>query len=258
MQCCSPCGAAGLRNERYQKGAEMLGNHVLAVRLGGIYALRRLAEEYPEQYHIQVMSLLCAFVRLPSPNNGIESYPQMHEVQSEETLALRADVQDAMQAIALRGFTGISMESREKDFKLYLRDAHISGLQLRNANLSKAWLTNANLSGAVLPYVDLSSARLRLANLSSTELRNSDLSNAALWGANLSGAVLWNANLSGSDFCGAGARSPSCRTPAWGLTQAQLDQARADTDDPPMLDGLLDAETGEPLVWRRKPINADP
>ena len=51
----------GLLNERYQKGAEMLGSEVLAVRLGGIYALQRLAEEHPEQYHIQVLRLLCAF-----------------------------------------------------------------------------------------------------------------------------------------------------------------------------------------------------
>ena len=36
----------GLLNERYQKGAEMLGSKVLAVRLGGIYALDRLAREY--------------------------------------------------------------------------------------------------------------------------------------------------------------------------------------------------------------------
>ena len=30
-----------LRNERYQKGAEMLGSNVLSVRLGGIFALQR-------------------------------------------------------------------------------------------------------------------------------------------------------------------------------------------------------------------------
>ena len=33
----------GLLNERYQKGAEMLGSAVLSVRLGGIYALQHLA-----------------------------------------------------------------------------------------------------------------------------------------------------------------------------------------------------------------------
>ena len=59
----------GLLNERYQKGAEMLGSGVLSVRLGGIYALRRLAEEHPE-YHIQIMGLFCAFVRHPTEDSG--------------------------------------------------------------------------------------------------------------------------------------------------------------------------------------------
>ena len=35
----------GLLNERYQKGAEMLGSDVLTVRLAGIYALARLDRE---------------------------------------------------------------------------------------------------------------------------------------------------------------------------------------------------------------------
>ena len=54
-----------LLNERCQRGAEMLGNGVLSVRLGGIYALQRLAEERPEQYHLQIMRLFCAFARQP-------------------------------------------------------------------------------------------------------------------------------------------------------------------------------------------------
>ena len=53
----------GLLNERYQKGAEMLGSEVLSVRLGGIYALARLAREHPGDYHTQIMSLLCTFSR---------------------------------------------------------------------------------------------------------------------------------------------------------------------------------------------------
>ena len=44
----------------------MLGSEVLSVRLGGIYALQRLAEEEPKQYHVQIMRLFCAFVRNPT------------------------------------------------------------------------------------------------------------------------------------------------------------------------------------------------
>lgn len=46
-----------LLNERYQKGAEMLGSQVLTVRLGGIYALERLAAEH----QIFITSKLCSF-----------------------------------------------------------------------------------------------------------------------------------------------------------------------------------------------------
>ena len=58
----------GLLNERYQKGAEMLGSPVLAVRMGGIYALQQLAQDHPDTYHLQVMNLFCAFVRRPPPD----------------------------------------------------------------------------------------------------------------------------------------------------------------------------------------------
>ena len=243
----------GLLNERYQKGAEMLGSDVLSVRMGGIYALRRLAEEFPDQYHIQVMNLLCAFVRLPTPDKRVGIYVTACEGQLEGTPELRSDVQEVMQSIGLRSAAGVSLERVENDFKLYLRDANLSGVQVRNANLSRAWLTNADLSGAVLPYANLSRARLRRANLAGGNFRWTDLSYALFWGANLSGAILQGADLSGADMCGTDARSTAFRESVRGLTQAQLDEAHTDPDNPPKLDGVLDADTGQPLVWHGRP-----
>ena len=63
----------GLLHERYQKGAEMLGSELLSVRLGGIYALQRLAENHPGQYHIQIMHLFCAFVRHPTTDASVQA-----------------------------------------------------------------------------------------------------------------------------------------------------------------------------------------
>ena len=237
----------GLLNERYQKAAEMLGSEVLSVRMGGIYALQRLAEEHPTQYHVQVIRLLCAFVRNPTKDTGIEFHTEGDEEQDEQTL--RADVQDIMQAIGSRNLACISLE-RGEEFKLYLRGADMGHLQVRAARLSGAWLTKANLSGAVLPHADLSSARLRQANLSAAQFRHADLSDAKFWGADLSRAILYDANLSGADLCGVDANSPVYKEPVHGLTQAQLDEARADSDNPPKLDGVLDAKTGKQLIWR--------
>ena len=80
----------GLLNERYQRGVEMLGSAVLSVRIGGIYALRSLAEDYPEQYHIEAMRSLCAFVRNPTK---YEPQPPGGEPEPRE------DVQVALDAI---------------------------------------------------------------------------------------------------------------------------------------------------------------
>ena len=84
-----------LLNERYQKGAEMLGSKVLAVRLGGIYALARLARDHSGDYHTQVMSLLCAFVRNPTGEPVGASLPI-------NGLRVREDVQAVMTAVGER------------------------------------------------------------------------------------------------------------------------------------------------------------
>ena len=124
-----------------------------------------------------------------------------------------------------------------------LRDANLSGADLRGANLSKAQLGNVDLTDANLGGTG--------ADLSGADLTGANLTGANLGRANLSGTNLAGANLTGADFsrdCLSGDPSP-----AMGLTQRQLDQARADPNDPPILDGTLDSETDEPLLWRSQP-----
>ena len=82
------------------------------------------------------------------------------------------------------------------------------------------------------------------------DLRRANLSNAILAEADLSGAELREVKLSGTKFAVKDYR------PARGLTQAQLDQARADPDNPPKLDGVEDAVTGKQLVWRGEPCES--
>ncbi len=234
-------------NDRYQKGAEMLGSEALSVRTGGIYALRSLSEEHADSYHLQVMQVFCSFVRYPTKDDGTEFRADSDEEEDERML--RADVQDIMRAIGSRDPASICLE-REEDFKLYLRGADLSYMQVRSARLSSAWLTKADLSGSELRHADLSGARMRQADLSGAKLHNADLSEAQFWSANLSNAMLRDANLSGADFCGVDAKSAAYRESARGLTQGQLDDAWADPDNPPKLDGVLDADTGQQLVWR--------
>ena len=196
---------------------------------------------------------------------------------------LREDVKAVMEAIATRSKKGIELE-RDAGFRLDFRDANLSNLNLHRihgVNLSGAILTDANLSGISLSPgtdlsgirdgygVNLSNARLNRVNFEATnlweadlsdslliradlqiaDLRYADVSNAILANAELSGAELRDAILSGTKF------SLEDYPPVRGLTQAQLDKARADPQNPPKLDGVLDAYTGEQLVWRGQPCD---
>ena len=244
----------GLLNERYQQGAEMLGSEQLSVRLGGIYALARLAREHPGDYHTQIMRLLCAFVRNPSgkpveaplPTNdltaqaefggGFESYDeddydaggQLREGVEVRPQRVREDIQAVMTAIGQRSNEQINAEEGEK-YGLDLREADLKTVYLADANLERANLYRANLEGAVIIGSNLDRAHLYEANLH---------------GASLLGSTLRSSNLTVADLSAADLRK--CTT----LTQEQLDRALAHEGPPPDLTGAVDADTREPLVWR--------
>lgn len=219
-----------LLNERYQKGAEMLGNEVLSVRLGGIYALDLLACENPGTFHLQVMKLFAAFVvdrtrsetaeqvgtiMDPAPSESEEpskSAPASFSKGSDDTSlffaadqkvgpvpGLTKDVEEVMRLISERDERRITLESNEK-IRINLADASLPGLIFHEANFSNFNFTkadlrrvrgwNARLTKAVLPGADLSAANLR-----GTDFRDADMRRVNLTAARLIGADLRNANL---------------------------------------------------------------
>ena len=281
-----------LLNERYERGAEMLGSEVLSVRMGGIYALQRLALEHSAQYHVQVVRLLCAFVR--NPAMVVEETPRTK--RGRRYPRLRDDVQAAMSLIAYRSEACLALESNVKDFRLDLYGANLLSVELSGASLGGANLTNANLEGSSLTGADLSGANLSGVNLcrahlagakmsranllgapnlswiyaedadlSDTRIGSADLSHAQLIHANLSGANisatefsqarLLDTNLSGVTFSEATrvtASDPPISEKLYvRLTQDQLDEAAAESGNPPKIhECTVDVVTGKPLVWR--------
>ena len=81
-------------------------------------------------------------------------------------------------------------------------------------------------------------------DLTGASLGISNLTGAVLRGAKLRGTILTRTNLSGADL-----------SAVQGLTQNQLDEACADPDNPPKLDGVHDARTGVLLQWRDNPCD---
>lgn len=89
------------------------------------------------------------------------------------------------------------------------------------------------------------------AKLSKADFWNADMSHSILWNADVSGAKLTDTILSETKFSGDTDKQVS------GLTQTQLNEARAHPNRPPRLNSVVDAETGKPLVWRGKSVGRE-
>ena len=188
----------GLLNERYQKGAEMLGSEVLSVRLAGVYALQSLATEHPGQYHIQVMRLFCAFVRLPTRDQSAES--RATAIRRPGTLTgIRQDVESVMEAIGSRARMGIALEG-SGDFRLDLRGAYLGEAEILDADLSNAMFHYSNLSGVNFANTNLTDAFFNNANLARARFRDVNFTRTRIWSANLSDVMLQDVGMAGMSF----------------------------------------------------------
>jgi uncharacterized protein YjbI with pentapeptide repeats len=179
----------GQVTDRYTKAIEQLGSDKLDVRIGGIYALERIARDSARD-HPTVMEVLTAFIR----EHSREQWPPPDIGSSEQGRLTRPDVQAAVTVVGRRD------AARDREYALFidLTAAHLTGAQLVGAELTGAHLDRANLSGA-----DLTAAHLTRADLSGADLSGADLLSAYLGGAYLNDADLTGAELNDADLTGA-------------------------------------------------------
>ncbi|AKB25756.1 Pentapeptide repeat family protein [Methanosarcina sp. MTP4] len=183
----------GQITERFTRAIEHLGSAGQELRLGGIYALERIANE-SEKDHWPIMEILTAFIRKNSLNNNING----DEKTEGEKLSI--DTQAALDVLRRR-----NREHEKKEFRLFdLSDTYLAG-----ANLGGAHLEGAHLLGADLGCADLKEANLRKANLEGAHLLGADLGWADLKEANLRKANLEGANLREANLLGANLREAS-------------------------------------------------
>ena len=182
----------GQVTDRYTKAIEQLGSDKLDVRIGGIYALERVARDSARD-HPTVMEVLTAFVR----EHSHEQHPPAHDGPELER-STRADVQAALTVIgrrdAKRDTRQIVLGSAD------LTRADLSYAKLVEADLARADLGAANLYRANITSADLGAANLYRANLTSADLGYANLSEANLGNADLTRANLTRANLDNTDF----------------------------------------------------------
>jgi hypothetical protein len=178
----------GQVTDRYTKAIEQLGSDKLDVRIGGIYALERVASDSARD-HPTVMEVLTAFVR----DHSREQWPLIDSDSQDRERSTRPDVQAALTVVGRR--------DRKRDTRLIdLARADLARAYLARADLARAYLDRANLSAAYLGAADLSGADLSGADLSGAELSGARLAHTNLSSADLTGARLAHADLSGVDL----------------------------------------------------------
>ena len=221
----------GQLNDQYQRGAEMLGSGVLAVRLGGIYALQRLAEENTDLYHIQIMRLFCAFAKNPTDTETANIWEERRGAGLTTWPRLRADLQAIVSFIGDRSAAARTIE-QSAEFTVDLSETRLNGVDMAGMDMTGvrffetelidadmtdtilvgAELTGANLHKAVIEDADCSHVKLFRATLTQcsvgdtnflgAQLGLADCSRAELMDCNFSGANLGNANLYQANFEG--------------------------------------------------------
>ena len=179
----------GQVTDRYTKAIEQLGSDKLDVRIGGIYALERIARDSAKD-HPTVMEVLTTFVR----EHSREQWPPSAEDESGDDATghgMRPDVEAALTVIGRRN-------ARHDSQPVNLIDAHIGAADLGGAQLVGARLGRADLHDADLTGAYLTDADLRRARLSGAQLVGAQLVGADLYGADLTGAFFHGADLTGA------------------------------------------------------------
>lgn len=165
--------------DRYTKAIEQLGSDKVDIRLGGIYALERIARDSARD-HATVMDVLAAFIREHSRDVDKKAQKKMDWPGP----GIRTDIQAALTVICRRAVINDRLNAA-----IDLSGANISGANLVDARLLNSYLAGADLSGADLTNANLLNAYLADANLASANLTHTNMDGANLTGANLDGAI---------------------------------------------------------------------
>lgn len=186
----------GQLTDRFGKAVEQIGSDKLDVRLGGIYALERLAHD-SRRDQPTIMEVLTAFIRTHAPASSCPRTPTLGSGPP-------ADIDAALTVIGRRT-TDYDSPNRLNLSGACLADAHLANVNLNRVDLTNAILTRAtlyqvDLTNALLINANLHEAALPKAKLSFAFLNSADLSNANLATANLEGAIFNVTNLDGTNF----------------------------------------------------------
>jgi hypothetical protein len=164
----------GQVTERFTRAIDQLGHGNQDVRLGGIYALERIAGDSPRD-RSTIAEVLTAFVRGRAPWPPTQPGQPPEDLAAEDIAPLQRWAPDVQAALTVLG-----RREEAPGPWLDLRNTDLRGAYLHKAQLSFAILEGACLQAATLSYAQLDSARLEDAHLQGANLYQAQLLKAHL------------------------------------------------------------------------------
>jgi hypothetical protein len=147
--------------ELYTKAVEQLGSDKAPVRLGGLYALERLAQDNPTQRQT-IVNVWCAYLRMPYIPPGdppTDDEPPTREHLDDVSAETRR--QQALQDLRER--------VQEREVRLTAQRLLADHLRDRNKAAATFWTgLDIDLTGATLVNIDLSECTMRSGTFAST------------------------------------------------------------------------------------------
>lgn len=208
--------------DRFTQAIDQLGKDNLEIRLGGIYALERMAAT-SEQDHSKIMEVLTAYVR-----EHVRWKEDRIAGEQQPVPRPSVDIQAILTVLGRRSRTYQNGEHQRLD----LRETDLRRANLSGAHLEGTILSGVHLEGANLNSVHLEQAILRRTDLKKANLTEAHLDKAFLWQAHLEGAILRQAHLEESYLVGAHLEGADLLgadfTDAFGLTWDQIKLASRD------------------------------
>lgn len=256
--------------ERFTRAIDQLGatdenGKKLEIRLGGIYALERIARDSVKRDYGTVLEVLTAYVRENAPRQrGIPAWSststpitlEAEDFDNTMTNKPRApqrapsDIQAIVDVLARLG----KERNQEDNESFNLSSTDLRKISFEDKDLRQAVFNATDFEEAVMVQANLAGVFFEAADFRRTKLFQANFEGAYLDGANFSGADLREANFEGAYLEGAYFKEADLKgtnlegaflNRASGLTVKQLEQALGDEHT------ALPVGFEFPNTWRR-------
>ena len=205
----------------------------MEIRLGGIYALGRIAKESKKDYW-PIVKILTAYVKEKSPI----------DMEPCDVTKISTEIQAILEVLSDHEHPDtdvINLENVNLNGVCLINNANLRFANLRGVSFKKAKLAWANFESADLQGANLESASIWSSNLQYANLIGANFEKASIQGANLKSARLVRANFKSASLSRANLKETTCKeadftnanlqdadfTGAFFLTLDQLSKARS-------------------------------